>query len=240
MVGMQSRGSLRDAIGDQFLGRTNVAGKRRLRLPCCYGLHGDIAYGPGGESTWTKSSSSAAPTAQVKPLRHSCWCRSALEFASSLTPTKSPAGFRRSTRNMRLLRRDGSCSKRMRELIKARQSFAFETTCSGRTHLPMLKRCKADGWRLTLIYLWLPSPQAALERVARRVQQGGHNIPSDVVVRRYWTGLSNMRLLYLPLADVAAIYDNSDSCRTLVAEQLRGALIVRDADRWAAIERAKQ
>jgi predicted ABC-type ATPase len=73
--------------------------------------------------------------------------------------------------------------ERMRELIKSRQSFAFETTCSGRTHLPMLQRCKVDGWRVTLVYLWLPSPQVALDRVARRVREGGHNIPSDVVVR---------------------------------------------------------
>jgi predicted ABC-type ATPase len=70
----------------------------------------------------------------------------------------------------------------------------------------MLQRCKADGWRVTLVYLWLPSPQAALDRVARRVREGGHDIPGDVVVRRYWAGLFNFRLLYLPLADVAVIY----------------------------------
>lgn len=130
--------------------------------------------------------------------------------------------------------------ERIRELIKNRQSFAFETTCSGRTHLPMLQRCKADGWRVTLVYLWLPSPQAALDRVARRVREGGHSIPNNVVVRRYWAGLSNLRLLYLPLADVAAIYDNSDGHRTLVAARLpKGSLVVHDADRWAKIERAR-
>ncbi|HMA71938.1 MAG TPA: zeta toxin family protein [Xanthobacteraceae bacterium] len=83
--------------------------------------------------------------------------------------------------------------ERIRELIKNRQSFAFETTCSGRTHIPILRRCKADGWRVTLVYLWLPSPEAALDRVARRVREGGHGIPDDVVVRRYWAGLSNLR-----------------------------------------------
>jgi predicted ABC-type ATPase len=128
---------------------------------------------------------------------------------------------------------------RMRELVASRRSFAFETTCSGRAYLPMLSQCKAEGWRLTLMYLWLPSPQAALDRVARRVREGGHDIPKDVIVRRYWAGLSNMRLLYLPLADVAVIYDNSDGHPTLIAERLRGTLIVRDAERWAVIERAK-
>jgi predicted ABC-type ATPase len=127
--------------------------------------------------------------------------------------------------------------ERIRELIKNRRSFAFETTCSGRTHLPVLRRCKANDWRVTLVYLWLPSPQAALDRVARRVREGGHSIPDDVVVRRYWAGLSNLQLLYLPLADVAAVYDNSDGHRTLIAERLpKGSLVVHDADRWAKIE----
>ena len=100
-------------------------------------------------------------------------------------------------------------------------------------------RLKAEGWRLTLIYLWLPSPQAALDRVARRIRNGGHGIPHDVVVRRYWAGLANMRHLYLPLVDVAAIYDNSDEGRKLVAERTpEGSFMVHDAARWAIIERA--
>jgi predicted ABC-type ATPase len=73
-----------------------------------------------------------------------------------------------------------------------------------------MQKCKTEGWRLTLLYLWLPSPQAAVDRVARRVRGGGHSIPDEVVIRRYWAGLRNMRHLYLPLADVAATYDNSD------------------------------
>ena len=131
--------------------------------------------------------------------------------------------------------------QRIRELIRNRVSFAFETTCAGRAHLPILRRCKADGWRVTLVYLWLPSPKAALDRVARRVREGGHGIPDDVVVRRYWAGLANLRLLYLPLADVAVIYDNSDAHRTLIATRFpKGSLVVHDADRWAMIEEAGQ
>jgi predicted ABC-type ATPase len=130
--------------------------------------------------------------------------------------------------------------ERMRSLVRDRRSFAFETTCAGRTHLGLLRQCKAEGWRLTLIYLWLPSPEAALDRVARRVRKGGHNIPDEVVVRRYWAGLANMRHLYLPLVDVAAIYDNSDAGRRLIAERTpEGSLVTHDAARWAMIERAK-
>jgi predicted ABC-type ATPase len=129
--------------------------------------------------------------------------------------------------------------QRIRELIGNRVSFAFETTCSGRAHLPILRRCKADGWRVTLLYLWLPSPRAALDRVARRVREGGHSVPNDVVVRRYWAGLTNLQLLYLPLADIAVIYDNSDGQGTLIAQRPpNGSLVVNDSSRWAMIEQA--
>jgi predicted ABC-type ATPase len=92
---------------------------------------------------------------------------------------------------------------------------------------------QTEGWRVTLVYLWLPSPQAALDRVARRVR-----VPADVVVRRYWAGLADMRHRYLPLVDVAAIYDNSDHGRVLIAEQTPGIpLEVWDATRWAMFDR---
>jgi len=130
--------------------------------------------------------------------------------------------------------------ERMRGLVRDWRSFAFETTCAGRAHLGLLRQCKAEGWRLTLIYLWLPSPQVALDRVARRIRKGGHSIPEDVVVRRYWAGLANMRRLYLPLMDVAAIYDNSDEGRKLVAERTpEGSFTVHDTARWAIIEGAR-
>jgi predicted ABC-type ATPase len=51
--------------------------------------------------------------------------------------------------------------ERMRILVRDRESFAFETTCSGRAHISLLRRCKTAGWRITLVFLWLPSPQAA-------------------------------------------------------------------------------
>jgi predicted ABC-type ATPase len=129
--------------------------------------------------------------------------------------------------------------ERMRNLVRVGQSFAFETTCSGRNYLNLIRQCKVEDWRVTLLFLWLPSPQAALDRVARRVREGGHGIPANVVVRRYRGGLSNMYQLYLPLADVAAIYDNSDEGRVLIAERTPDApLTVHDATRWAMIERA--
>jgi predicted ABC-type ATPase len=131
--------------------------------------------------------------------------------------------------------------QRIRSLVEARESLAFETTCASRAHARLIRDVQELGYRVTLLFLWLPSPGAAVERVARRVREGGHQIPPDVIQRRYWVGLRNMRHLYLPLVDIAVIYDNSDSGRALVAECRPGArLIVRDKNRWKKIEEATQ
>lgn len=123
--------------------------------------------------------------------------------------------------------------------VRAGQSFALETTCAGRGHPQRLRLCRAAGYRITLVFLWLPSVEMALARVAQRVAHGGHGVPDDVVIRRYAAGLRNMRHHFLPAVDVAVIYDNSESGRVLIAEKLPDSgLIVYDALRWQTIEDA--
>lgn len=127
--------------------------------------------------------------------------------------------------------------KKMRMLVENDQSFAFETTCSGKSYVRLLGECKAAGWRISLIYLWVPSPEYSIARVARRVSQGGHDIPEEVIRRRYLAGLWNMRHLYLPLAHDAFVYDNSDRALRLIARRNSGSpLIVLDEENWARIE----
>jgi predicted ABC-type ATPase len=128
---------------------------------------------------------------------------------------------------------------RVRESIRIGRDFAFETTCAGRWQMGVLNECAAAGYRLTLVFLWLPSPDQALARVAKRVAEGGHSIPPDVVVRRYAAGLRNMRHLFLPRVDVTIIYDNSDNGRVLIAEKpIQGPLHIHDHARWDLIEEA--
>jgi predicted ABC-type ATPase len=129
--------------------------------------------------------------------------------------------------------------ERIRTLARTGESFAFETTCAGRGHARLLRTCRESGYRLMLIFLWLPSVKAALERVARRVGEGGHAIPDQVVLRRYSGGLYNMRHVYLPLVDTALIYDNSDKGRGLIAARTSpGSLVIHDETRWSMIEEA--
>ncbi len=131
--------------------------------------------------------------------------------------------------------------QRMRTLANEGRSFAIETTCSGRGHLNFIRSCRDAGWRVIFVFLWLPSPQIAIDRVARRVSAGGHAVQPEIIKRRYWAGLRNFRSLYLPLADVAAIYDNAGEQPILIAERIADAsLVVHDAARWQLIERASQ
>jgi predicted ABC-type ATPase len=130
---------------------------------------------------------------------------------------------------------------RLRELVSAKQSFGFETTCSGRGHVRLLQDCRKAGYLTTLIFLWLPTAAAALERVARRVHRGGHRIPDDVVVRRHAAGLLYMHTVYLPIVDEAFIYDNADGSGILIAERRENAqLVVHDSDRWNRILETRQ
>jgi predicted ABC-type ATPase len=124
--------------------------------------------------------------------------------------------------------------ERVRANLDDRKNFAFETTCSGKSQIPMLRICKANGWRITLLYFWLSSPELSIARVAQRVREGGHSIPQEVIRRRFVSGLRNMLSLYLPLADDAEIYDNDNCGRVLIAEKRMGEdLVVRDAGRWS-------
>jgi predicted ABC-type ATPase len=130
--------------------------------------------------------------------------------------------------------------ERIRALADAGENFAFETTCAGRGHARLLRMCRAAGYRVTLVFLWLPSAEAALKRVARRVREGGHNLAEDIVRRRYVAGLRNLPNLYLPVVDVGVIFDNSDDGRrAIIAEWVQGkGMTVRDPKRWASIEEA--
>lgn len=94
-------------------------------------------------------------------------------------------------------------------LAKARKSFAFESTLSGSTYLRLLKKWRSAGYRIEIVFLSLPSVHLALQRIAGRVRQGGHDVPRSDVIRRFDRSWRNFHDLYRPLADAWAIYDNS-------------------------------
>ncbi len=95
-------------------------------------------------------------------------------------------------------------------LLKEGVTFAFETTLSTRSYVKLVQQAQRRGYFVTLIFFSLSSPEQAVKRVAKRVSQGGHNIPIDVIYRRYASGLRNLFLMYMQIVDYWALYDNSD------------------------------
>lgn len=89
---------------------------------------------------------------------------------------------------------------RLHELAAQRVTFAFETTLASRSFAPWLRSLRVSGYEVQLVFLWLPSADFAVERVAARVRAGGHNVPAETVRRRYHAGLRNFFSLYEPVA----------------------------------------
>jgi len=123
---------------------------------------------------------------------------------------------------------------RLHELAESSQSFAFETTLASRSFTPWLKRLMVQQWKFKLVFLWLPSPDLAVQRVSDRVQGGGHDVPEDVIRRRYFRGLSNFHKLYKPIASSWIVYDNSVTFMPdlIASGGENDSIEVHDADRW--------
>ena len=109
---------------------------------------------------------------------------------------------------------------RVHELAEQRVTFAFETTLASRTFAPWLRDLRISGYEIQLLFLWLPSAEFALDRVADRVRAGGHDVPTETVRRRYRAGLRNFFSLYEPLASAWKLYDSSGLKPALIAERL--------------------
>jgi len=100
-------------------------------------------------------------------------------------------------------------------------SFAFETTLSGRGYIRLIPGWQMDGYIVKLFFLRLGSPELAIARVRQRVREGGHNVPSSIIHRRYTAGLKNFENLYKPVVDEWALYDNSESEPVLIEEGVK-------------------
>ena len=99
--------------------------------------------------------------------------------------------------------------REINRLAAARETFAFETTMSGLTYAPFLRRLKVAGYRIEIAFLRLDSADLAVRRVALRVRAGGHGVPEPDIRRRFARGWRNFLSIYKPLADTWAVWDNS-------------------------------
>lgn len=126
----------------------------------------------------------------------------------------------------------------LHELAAARQSFAFETTLSGRAYARWLRELTQSGYAVHLLYYWLRSSEVAIDRVAERVRAGGHHVPDDTIRRRYSRSVRNFLELYRPVVTTWQVYDNSHGVRHLIAFNNSFFDTVLDPETWDLFQRS--
>lgn len=121
---------------------------------------------------------------------------------------------------------------RVQQLVETGVDFSIETTLSTRSLVSLIKRAKAKGYVVKLVFFWLRSPEMAIERIADRVMKGGHNIPEDVIRRRYARGIHNLFHLYRDICDRWELVNNMYVYPVRVAT---GSLDLMDPGVWDII-----
>lgn len=114
---------------------------------------------------------------------------------------------------------------RIRELLARQESFAFETTLATRSYRGYIELARSNEYEIVLIFLYLPSPEMAIERVALRVSQGGHHIPENLIRSRFEKGLKNFFNVFRELVDSWVVVENANETGNpnVVAHHLKGA-----------------
>ena len=153
------------------------------------------------------------------------------EFAKSLSPFDPSVASVSASRFMLV---------RIHYLLSRRADFSIETTLATRSLVGIIEKAKELGYHITVIYFWLNSPDMAVKRVAARVAAGGHNIPEDVIRRRYRMGIKYFFNTYRPICDRWVLADNSKSPFVVVAEGSKDSITIKDEQKYNTISAIAQ
>lgn len=148
------------------------------------------------------------------------------EFAKSLSPFNPSAVSITASRYMLM---------KINYLLGRLEDFSIETTLATRSLVKIIEEAHSLGYEVTVLYFWLNSPELAIQRVRDRVAAGGHNIPDNVVRRRYVMGLQYFFDTYIPICDKWILADNSKSPFTVVAEGSRQITYIKDNEKFKLI-----
>lgn len=149
------------------------------------------------------------------------------EFAKSLSPFDPSEASVSASRYMLM---------KIKYLLEREVDFAIETTLATRSLAKIIMEAKEKGYHVTIIYFWLNSTSIARERVQARVAAGGHNIPDDVIVRRYYLGLKYLFDNYIGLSDRWVLADNSKIPFTVIAEGTADLTYIKDNQKYTRIK----
>lgn len=131
------------------------------------------------------------------------------EFAKAFSPFNPGAASVRAGRYMMM---------KVMYLMSRKETFSIETTLATRALTRIIMKAQKAGYEVTILYFWLNSPQKAIERVAQRVKAGGHDIPVEVIKRRYYMGLDYLIRYYIPLCDHWILADNTNPPFRVIAQ----------------------
>lgn len=109
---------------------------------------------------------------------------------------------------------------RIDELLKEQVSFAIETTLATKSYASLIQKAKSIGYEVVLVFFWLDDVKHAVNRVAKRVSEGGHNIPTNVIERRYNAGVRNLFKIYSEICDRIMVFDNTNGLPDLILEKV--------------------
>ena len=122
--------------------------------------------------------------------------------------------------------------ERISKLFLLGQDFAFETTLATKSYKNFVFKAKENGYQVTLLFFWLRSSDLAVKRVETRVKEGGHNIPEDVIRRRYDNGLKNFFSIFEPIVDEWIFIDNSGEPYEIIARKNNESEKIGNPEKW--------
>ena len=151
-------------------------------------------------------------TASLTVLPETLQCKEFVncdEIAKGLSPL-NPDGAKVAAGRLML-----TCIKKH---IADKVDFAIETTLAAKSYHSLIIKAREQGYKASLVYFWLQSPELAIKRVAERVKHGGHHVDDNIIRRRYKAGIKNLFHLYCPVVDYFLFIDNSIMPSEIIAE----------------------
>jgi predicted ABC-type ATPase len=123
--------------------------------------------------------------------------------------------------------------KRIQQLVNDEETFAIETTLATKSYLSLIKIVQEKGYEIVLLFISLASKELALKRVQTRVLEGGHNIPEEIIFRRFENGIKNLIQKYIKIVDKWILVDNTDGKFQFIAEGSKENIEIKNKSIWS-------
>jgi predicted ABC-type ATPase len=130
--------------------------------------------------------------------------------------------------------------ERINFLLKNNETFAIETTLATKIYKHKLQAAIDNGYDIKLLFFWLPDVEMAIQRVAARVKNGGHNIPTEIIERRYIRGIKNLFEIYIALCDEWMVFDSSNNNIQMISTgKTIESVVIFNKEAWLTLKSIK-